>query len=173
MKTIVTLLAILSLSIAAFAQSKEAITKREVKKQYTNNKDNLTAFSQKKSVDAVKNVLKQYNTAVEKLNVTGTEKLFTADSKMYESGGREGSYEHYLEHHLAPELKEFKSFTYGNYKVEVQIEDNFAFATETYNYTIVLLKDNSEIKRKGISTSVLKKVKDRWKIMISHNSSRK
>ena len=84
-----------------------------------------------------------------------------------------GSYAHYLEHHLGPEFKEFKSFKYNNYKVEVQVEGNYAFATETYNYTIVVLKDNAEVKRKGVATSVLKKVKGEWKIMISHNSSRK
>ena len=92
---------------------------------------------------------------------------------MYESGSSEGSYAYYLEHHLAPELTEFKSFKYNNYKIEVQVEGNYAFATKTYSYNIILLKDNSEVKRKGIATSVLKKIKSEWKIMISHNSSRK
>ena len=38
-------------------------------------------FAQDKDTEAVKAVLKQYNTAIEKLDVTGTEKLFTSDSK--------------------------------------------------------------------------------------------
>ena len=133
----------------------------------------ITAFTQTKDSDAVKAVLKQYNSAVVKLDVTGTEKLFTADSKIYESGGSEGNYAHYLEHHLTAELKEFKSFTFSDYKVEVQVDGNYAFSTETYNYTIVVAKDNTEIKRKGVATSVLKKMKGQWQIMISHNSSRK
>lgn len=131
------------------------------------------SFAQSKSSDEVKEVLKQYNNAVQKLDVAGTDKLFTADSKIYESGGSEGNYAHYLEHHLTPELKEFKSFTYSDYKVEVQVDGDYAFTTEIYNYTIVLVKDNTEIKRKGVATSVLKKVKGQWLIMISHNSSRK
>ena len=130
-------------------------------------------FAQTNDAETAKAVLKQYKDAIEKLDVTGTEKLFTADSKIYESGGSEGSYAHYLEHHLGPEFKEFKSFKYSDYKVEVQIDGNYAFATETYNYIIILAKDNSEVKRKGVATSVLKKVKGEWKIMISHNSSRK
>ena len=105
--------------------------------------------------------------------MTGTEKLFTADSKIYESGGSEGNYAHYLEHHLTPELKEFKSFKFNDYVVEVQIDGKYAFTTETYNYTIIVAKDNTEVKRKGVATSVLKKIKDEWLIMISHNSSRK
>lgn len=133
----------------------------------------VITFAQSKDAEAVKTVLKQYNDAVGKLDVTGTEKLFTTDSKIYELGGSEGDYAHYLELHLTPELKEFKSFTYSDYKVEVQVDGNYAFATETYNYIIILAKDNTEIKRKGIATSVLIKVKGEWKIMINHNSSRK
>ena len=130
-------------------------------------------FAQSKDADAVKAVLKQYSNAVEKLDVTGTEKLFAADSKIYESGGSEGTYAHYLEHHLGPEFKEFKSFIYNDYKVDVEVDGNYAFAAETYNYVIILAKDNSEVKRKGVATSVLKKIKGEWKIMISHNSSRR
>ena len=134
----------------------------------------VISFAQKnKQADAAKAVLKQYKDAVEKLDVTGTEKLFTADSKIFESGGSEGNYAHYLEHHLGPEFKEFKSFKYNDYKVEVTVDGNYAFATETYSYVIVVAKDNAEVKRKGVSTSVLKKVDGEWKIMVSHNSSRK
>lgn len=130
-------------------------------------------FAQDKDTDAVKATLKQYNTAIEKLDLTGTEKLFTSDSKIYESGGNEGSYAHYLDHHLSPEIKEFKSFTFSDYKVDVTVVGEYAFSTETYNYTIVIAKDNKSLIRKGIATSVLKKLNDEWKIMVSHSSSRK
>ncbi|WP_445715828.1 YybH family protein [Flavobacterium sp.] len=130
-------------------------------------------FAQDKDTDAVKAVLKQYNNAIEKLDVNGTEKLFTSDSKIYESGGNEGSYAHYLEHHLAPEMKEFKSFTFSDYKVDATVSGEYAFSTETYNYTIIVENDSKVIKRKGISTSILKKTNGEWKIIMSHNSSRK
>ena len=133
----------------------------------------ILSFAQNKEADAAKAVLKQYKDAVEKLDVTGTEKLFTDDSKVFESGGSEGTYAHYLEHHLGPEFKEFKSFKYSDYKVDVEIDGSYAFATETYSYIIIVTKDNAEVKRKGVSTSVLKKVNGSWKIMISHNSSRR
>ena len=133
----------------------------------------VVSFSQTKEEEKVKIVLKKYNAAVEKLDLAGTEKLFTTDSKIYESGGDEGNYAHYLEHHLTPELKEFKSFTYNDYKVQVEVDGKYAFATETYNYTIVVAEKDTVVKRKGVATSVLKKVNGEWKIMISHNSSRK
>lgn len=133
----------------------------------------LYSSAQTKEIEAVKSVLKKYNNAIENLDMAGTEKLFTTDSQIFESGGSEGTYSHYLEHHLTPEFKSFTSFKYSDYKVDVKIADKYAFATETYVYTIVLAKDKTEIKRKGVATSVLKKINGEWKIMISHSSSRR
>ena len=157
----------------AFAQSKNAGKDREAIKQYILNKDTVPVFNQSKNIEAVKLVLKKYSDAVEKLNVVGTENFFTPDSQIFESGGSEGTYAYYLEHHLTPEFKEFTSFKYSDYKVNVQIDGKYAFATETYGYTIIIAKDKSEVKRKGVATSVLKKINGEWKIMISHNSSRR
>ena len=130
-------------------------------------------FSQNREVEKVKQVLKKYSDAVEKLSVAGTQNLFTADSQVFESGGSEGTYAHYLEHHLTPEFKEFTSLKYSDYKVDIKVDGNYAFASETYIYSLILAKDRSEVKRKGVATSVLKKVNGEWKIMVSHNSSRK
>ena len=160
MKKILITAFLLSMLVKLLGQSKDSGTDREAIKQYMNNRDSMP-------------VLKQYNIAVGKLDVTGTEKLFTKDSEIYESGGSEGNYAHYLEHHLTPELTEFKSITYSDYKVEVQVAGNYAFTTETYNYIIIVATDNTEVKRQGVASSVLNKMKGEWKIMISHNSSRK
>ena len=172
MKKIASTVLVLFMSIISFAQIKEDNSTEGIMKQFVNNKDTMRPLKNKGEQE-VKDVLMQYNNAIEKLDVAGTEKLFTVDSKIYESGGIEGSYTHYMEHHLIPELKEFRSFSFSNYKVEVQLDGKYAFATETYNYTIVDAKDNAEVKLRGVTTSVLKKVKGKWKIMISHNSARK
>lgn len=121
----------------------------------------------------IKKVMLTYQKAVEKLDTTGTASLFTSDSKIYESGGEEGDYKHYAEHHLAPELLEFKSFIYSDYKISVKVEGNYAFVTETCNYEIVLKEGDKKITRKGVATSVLRKENEKWRIWISHNSSRK
>ena len=156
----------------SFAQSKQAGTEREAIKKFMSRKE-IPAVLPNKNVDEIKHVLKQYNNAVGKLDVTETEKFFASDSQIYESGNREGSYAHYMVHHLTPELKEFQSFSYGNYKVDVVVDGNYAFTNESYNYTIIMAKDNTEVKRKGVATSVLKKGNGEWKIMLSHISSRK
>ena len=123
--------------------------------------------------DKVKQVLTKYKDALENLDVTGTDVLFIANSQIIESGKVEGTYQDYLAHHIGPELGDFKSFQFENYKVEVTIAGDYAFAVETYNYNIVLKKDNTEIKRRGVASSFLKKEDNDWKIVHMHNSSRK
>ncbi len=71
---------------------------------------------------AVQAVRTQYKSAIERLDASKTDQLFTPDSQMFETGGSERSYATYLNHHLAPELAAFKSFKFSNYKVDVRIE---------------------------------------------------
>jgi len=133
----------------------------------------IAVLSQTGDKEAVKNVLDNYKKAIEKLDTTGVVNLFVKDSKVFEQAKDEGTIGHYLEHHLVPELKEFKSFTFSDYKVDVTIVGEYAFSTETYIYTIILAKDGKEIKSQGVATSVLKKNKEGWKIVQTHSSFRK
>lgn len=121
---------------------------------------------------AVKAVLASYIGAVERLDPRGTERLFATDSMIFESGGSEGTYARYLAHHLTPELGEFKSFKFGNYKVNVRFEGPLALATETYTYRIET-KKGEVAERLGVATSVLRKKDGRWKILMMHSSARK
>ena len=120
-------------------------------------------------------MLRQYQQAVEKLDTTGTDRLFAPNAVVLESGSKEGTYRHYATHHLGPELKEFSSFTYSDYQADVTVDGPYAFATETYTYTIGLKKDpKTPIKRRGVATSVLRKSPaGAWQIISSHNSARK
>lgn len=132
-----------------------------------------SANSGRKADEAeIRSVLAQYQAAVEKLDARGTERLFTSDSAIFESGGVEGDYANYLAHHLTPELSEFKSFHYSNYKVGVRFEGPVALATESYTYRIETAKGEIA-ERLGVATSVLKKVGGEWKIVVMHNSARK
>lgn len=121
---------------------------------------------------AVRAVLAEYKSAIERLDATGTERLFTGDSAIFETGGVEGTYANYLAHHLGPELKAFRAFGYSNYKVEVRFEGPVARATETYGYRIET-KAGEIAERRGVATSVLRKVGGQWKIVSMHNSARK
>lgn len=128
--------------------------------------------SREADTTAVKAVLAQYKAAIEKLDATGTERLFTPDSQIFETGGAEGTYANYLSHHLAPELAAFKSFKFSDYKVTVRFEGPVALATETYRYRIEP-KSGDPAERIGVATSVLRKIAGNWKIASMHNSGRK
>ena len=120
---------------------------------------------------AVKTVLAQYHAAIERLDATGTETLFTADSAIFETGGAEGTYANYLAKHLGPELGHFKSFKFSDYTVDVRFEGPIALTVETYKYRIET-KDGRIVSRQGVSTSALRKIDGQWKIFRSHNSGR-
>ncbi len=122
---------------------------------------------------AVKAVLLEYKSAIEQLDASGTERLFAPDSQIFEQGGREGTYQNYLAHHLGPELAEFASFRFDNYDVSVRIEHDTAVAAESYTYRIVLKSGGDPVDRVGVATSVLKRTASGWLIVQSHSSSRK
>lgn len=121
---------------------------------------------------AVKAVLAAYNQALITLDAAMAKDLFTADSAVFESGGVEGTYAHYLEHHIGPELAEFKEFSFREYTVEVRFELPLALTTESYIYRIVLKEDGKVIEKRAATTSVLKKIAGEWKIIQIHTSSR-
>lgn len=124
-------------------------------------------------VAAVKSVLAAYKAAIERLDASGTERLFTDDSMMFETGGADGTYASYLSHHLAPELKKFRSFRFSNPTVSVRfLGPATALANETYNYRIETAQ-GEVAERQGVATSVLRKDGGRWKILMMHNSARK
>ena len=120
---------------------------------------------------AVEAVLQQYKQAIERLDASGTQRLFAADSQIFETGGSEGNYANYLAHHLGPELDHFRSIKFSDYKVTVRLEGPIALASETYRYRIEP-KEGDPVERLGVATSVLKKVGGRWTILSMHNSAR-
>jgi len=121
---------------------------------------------------AVQAVLEKYKAAIEKLDTKGTERLFTSDAQVFETGGSEGTYANYLSHHLGPELAAFKSFKFSDYRVSVRFEGPVALATESYRYRIEP-KTGDVAERVGVSTSVLKQVGGSWKILSMQGSARR
>lgn len=123
--------------------------------------------------EAIKQVLASYRTAVERLNATGTERLFSVDALVFEGGVPEGTYGRYLSHHLGPELTALRGFQFSDYKVEVRIDGAYGLAWESYSYTITP-KQGEAYQRTGVATSVLKRSSDStWLIVQRHNSTRR
>jgi len=138
-----------------------------------------SAIGQNEDKEAVLSVMKTYKNALQNLTTEGTFDLFTEDAIVFEQGKTEGTYKDYIEHHLGPELGHFKSFTFSDYTINAVVNLPYAYATESYKYTIVLKADETKgtqektIKSKGVSTSILEKKNGNWKIIHSHSSFRK
>ncbi len=145
-----------------------------------NNKNNQETknTNPEKEIQAVNQIMKAYKDGIQNLSTDGLSELFTKDSEVFESGGIEGSFTHYLEHHLAPELKYFESFNFTDYKIDTKIDLPYAFTTESYIYHIKIKPDEEKgrdaktISRKGVATSILKKTDGKWKIIKTHTSAR-
>lgn len=121
---------------------------------------------------AVRSVVLAYKQSLEALDATPAKELFAADSQVFESGGAEGTFAQYLDHHIGPELAEFKEFSFRDHRLDVRMEPPLALVTETYIYKIVLKEDGRVIERRGVATSVLRKIDGRWKFIQTHSSSR-
>lgn len=121
---------------------------------------------------AVEAVLASYKTSLERLDLTGVEDLFAEDNQVIESGKVEGRYTDYLANHIGPELDHFQSFAFSDYKVDVNVMESVAWATETYRYTIRLKDKADVIERQGVASTVLNKHDGQWKIVSTHSSSR-
>lgn len=149
----------------------QSATKKEASQEITSSE----SADLKAEEENVRGVIRAYKSALENLTTEGTFKLFADSSKVYESGGVEGTYKDYIDHHLGPELGHFESFKFSDYSLDVEVDLPYAFTTETYVYTIVLKQENSEsrtIRKKGVATSLLKNIEGEWKIIKTHSSSR-
>ena len=129
--------------------------------------------------EEVLKIMKSYKDAIQNLTTEGTFQLFTQDATVFEQGKVEGTYKDYVDGHLGPELGHFKSFTFSDYQIDVNVSLPYAYTTENYLYTIVLKADEAKgtkertIESKGVATSILKKIDGDWKIIHSHTSFKK
>ncbi|MDB3914097.1 nuclear transport factor 2 family protein [Flavobacteriaceae bacterium] len=129
--------------------------------------------------EEVLKIMKSYKDAIQNLTTEGTFQLFTQDATVFEQGKVEGTYKDYIDGHLGPELGHFKSFTFSDYQIDVNVSLPYAYTTENYLYTIVLKADEAKgtkertIESKGVATSILKKIDGDWKIIHSHTSFKK
>ncbi len=119
-----------------------------------------------------RNVLDAFTTALEQREVRELARLFTPDAAILEGGRYEGPIGQYLDHHLGPELAAFESFEIKNRKVDIQVRGDVAWAREEYGYTIRAKGRDGVIERRGVSTAVLVRRADAWRIAQLHLSSR-
>ncbi len=115
-----------------------------------------------------------YLEAMESGDLEAAEALFAPRSSIFESGGQEGDWQHYREHHIGPELSAIKSFSIsqGEPEVEESQDGTMALVAWPIKYRIVL-EDQRVIESIGTVTFVLVRGADGLRIRHLHWSSRK
>ena len=96
-----------------------------------------------------------YLAAMELSDLEAAEALFAAQSSVFESGGQEGDWQQYREHHIGPELAQIKTFSISRGEPEVQEsqDGSMAFVAWPIEYRIVL--DQRVVESMGTVTFVL------------------
>ena len=114
-----------------------------------------------------------YLDAMETADLEAAGRLFASESSVFESGGQEGTWAHYREHHLGPELGEIESFKVIRETPEVEYSGDrtMAFVAWPIEYESVL-GDERRIESRGTVTFVLIGRPGEYRIRHLHWSSR-
>ena len=121
-----------------------------------------------------KDVAAAYFAAIQASDLDAAGTLFAGESSIFESGGVEGTWQHYRDHHLGPEVDGIADFVITPKDPEVTTSEDATLAVITWpiGYTISL-KDKRTILSRGTVTFVLVQEKGAYKIRHLHWSSRR
>lgn len=116
-----------------------------------------------------------YLTAIEARDLDAAGALVAPDSIIFETGGVEGTWQHYREHHLGPEIDGITEFTIDSTnepELTSSRDGSLAVITWPIKYTISL-KDERVIESRGTVTFVLAPDEATYRIRHLHWSSRR
>lgn len=121
-----------------------------------------------------KEVAAAYFVAIQKSDLAAAGALFVRESSIFETGGVEGTWEHYRDHHLGPEIDDIAEFEISPKDPVITESDDATLVVVAWpiDYTISL-KDDREIRSRGTVTFVLGREDGFYKIRHLHWSSRR
>ena len=115
-----------------------------------------------------------YLDAMESSDLEAAEALFASQSSVFESGGEEGTWQQYREHHIGPELDQIESFTTvrGEPDGQTSQDGSMAFVAWPIEY-LIQLSDGRTIESRGTVTFVMVVEDAEHRIRHLHWSSRR
>ena len=121
-----------------------------------------------------KEVAAAYFAAIQESDLSAAGALFARDSSIFETGGVEGTWDHYRDHHLGPEIDGIADFEINLKDPEITESDDATLVVLAWpiEYTISL-KDQRTIRSRGTVTFVLGRQGGAYKIRHLHWSSRR
>lgn len=130
-----------------------------------------TADAQDNDEAAVRAALMQSATGFERGDLATLNKVYANDESVtvFESGHANYGWADYRDHHLVPEMKEFKNTKYALSDIKVKVSGNTAWAT--YKYALTGDLKDRRIDVKGLGTAVLEKRGGSWQIVHTHTSA--
>lgn len=119
-------------------------------------------------------VARSYFEAMDRKDLPAAEALFAASSSIFETGGEEGDWAHYRDHHIGAELDAFVRFEtrLGEPETESGTDGTMAFVAWPIEYHIEL-EDGRKIDSRGTVTFVLVLEEEEFRIRHLHWSSRR
>lgn len=120
---------------------------------------------------AVVSAIEAVFTATERADFAALDSLYAgSELTIIEGAGIDRGWANYRDHHLKPELEEFRSFVYRPSEVEAHVSGEFAWAIFRYELKIEL--DDRKIDNVGRGTAILERRQGRWVIRHMQTASR-
>lgn len=120
---------------------------------------------------AVRKVLLQNAAAFEQNDLATLNKVWANDESVtvFESGHANYGWSDYRDHHLVPEMKEFKNVKYTLSDIKVKVAGKTAWAT--YQYALAGDIKDRHVDVSGLGTAILEERGGSWQIVHSHTSA--
>lgn len=109
--------------------------------------------------------------AAERSDFAAMDSLYAGERlTVVEGAGINRSWAEYRDHHLAPELKEFRNFRYRPTEIEPHVQGNLAWAT--FRYTLAADVTDKKVDVVGRGTAILERNGSRWVVRHTQTSGR-
>ncbi len=123
----------------------------------------------------VREVLQKSALAFAKNDVDTVTKVWANDETLtvFESGHANYGWADYRDHHLLPEMKEFKNTKYELSDLKIHLAGKTAWATFKYTISGDIMENNNSrhVDGAGLGTAVLEERQGRWQIVHWHSSA--
>jgi len=109
--------------------------------------------------------------AAERGDMKALDTLYAGDSLIVmEGAGINRGWTDYRDHHLAPELKEFRNFRYRPFEIEARVSGDMAWAN--FRYALMADMPDRKVDALGRGTAILERRGNRWIVRLTHTASR-
>ncbi len=122
-------------------------------------------------VAAVTQAIRALFAAAERGDMAALDSLYAGDSLIVmEGAGINRGWTDYRDHHLAPELKEFRNFRYRPFEIEARVSGTMAWAN--FRYALMADLPDRKVDAVGRGTAILERRGNRWIVRLTHTASR-